>query len=69
VNASSGVFICWNKISKHECRQSLDRLLGRAAVMVTGYERIERMAPHRSAMFIAIGAQKIKGIELSFGDS
>jgi hypothetical protein len=37
--------------------------------MVTGYERIERMAPHRSAMFIVIGAAKIKGIELSFGDS
>jgi hypothetical protein len=37
--------------------------------MVTGYERIERMAPHRSATFIAIGAAKIKGIELSFGDS
>jgi hypothetical protein len=47
VNPSSGVFVCWNKISTHECSQSLGRLVGRAAVVVTRYERIERMVPHR----------------------
>src|SRR5262249_55431194 len=68
VNPSSGVFVCWNKISTHECSQSLGRLLGRAAVVVTRYERIERMVPHRVAMFIVVGASKIKAIESSFGD-
>jgi hypothetical protein len=37
--------------------------------MVTRYERIERMVPHRAAMFIVIGAVKIKAIVSSFGDS
>jgi hypothetical protein len=37
--------------------------------MVTGYECIERMAPQRSIMLLAIGAAKIKEIELGFGDS
>src|SRR5260370_36714561 len=69
VNPSSGVFVCWNKISMHEYRQSLGRLLGRAAVMVTRYERIERMVPHRAAMFIVVSAVKIKAIVSSFGDS
>ena len=68
VNPSSGVFVCWNKISAHECRQSLGRLLGRAAVIVTRYERIERMVPHRVAIFIVFGVSKIKTIEPSFGD-
>jgi hypothetical protein len=68
VNPSSGVFVCWNKISAHECRQSLGRLLGRAAVMVTRYERIERMVPHRMAIFIVADALKIKAITPSFGD-
>jgi hypothetical protein len=69
MNPGSGVFVCWNKISTHECHRSLGRLLGRAAVMVTRYERIERMVPHRAAMFVVIGAAKIKAIESSFGDS
>ncbi len=68
VNPSSGVFVCWNKISTHECSQSLGRLLGRAAVVVTRYERIERMVPHRVVVFIVVGASKIKAIESSFGD-
>jgi hypothetical protein len=68
VNPSSRVFVCWNKISAHECRQSLGRLLGRAAVMVTRYERIERMVPHRVSIFIVADAPKIKAIESSFGD-
>ena len=68
VNPSSGVLVCWNKISTHECSQSLGRLLGRAAVMVTRYEHIERMVPHRVAIFIVVGALKIKAIESSFGD-
>src|SRR5262249_16313567 len=67
VNPSSGVFVCWNKISAHEC-QSLGRLLGRALVMVTSYDRVERMVPHRVTMFIVVGASKIKAIESSFGD-
>jgi hypothetical protein len=65
MNPGSGVFVCWNKISTHECH----RLLGRVAVMVTRYERIERMVPHRAAIFIIIGAAKIKAIESSFGYS
>ena len=69
VNPSSGVFVCWNKISTHACRQSLGRLLGRAVVIVTRYERIERMVPHRAAKFVVIGAVKIKAIVSSFGDS
>jgi len=69
MNPGSGVFVCWNKISTHECHRSLGRLLGRAAVMVTRYERIEHMVPHRAATFIAIGAAKIKAIESSFGDN
>ena len=68
VNPSSGVFVCWNKIPTHECRHSLSRLLGRAAVMVTRYERIERMIPHRVPICIVVGASKIKVIESSFGD-
>src|SRR5215470_14900727 len=68
-NPGSGVFVCWNKISTHECHRSLSRLLGRAVVMVTRYERIERMVPHRAAMFIVTGAAKIKAIESSFSDS
>jgi hypothetical protein len=65
-NPSSGVFVCWNKISAHECRQS-PGLLGRAAVIVTRYERIERMVPHSEATFIIIGTAKIKAIMSSFG--
>src|SRR5258708_24100630 len=68
VNPSSGVFVCWNKISTHECSQSLGRLLGRAAVVVTRYERIERMVPHRVVVFIVVGASKIKAMDSSFGD-
>ena len=68
VNPSSGVFVCWNRISAHECRQSLGRLLGRAAVMVTRYGRIERIVPHRAVIFIAVGASKIKAIMSSFDD-
>src|SRR5262249_43545408 len=67
-NPGSGVFLCWNKISTHECSQSLGRLLGRAAVIVTRYGRIERMVPHRVLIFIVVGASKIKAIESSFGD-
>jgi len=52
----------------HECRQSLGRLLGRAAVVVTRYERIERMVPHRVAIFIVADTPKIKAITSSFGD-
>ena len=69
VNPGSGVFVCWNKIPTHECRHSLSRLLGRAAVMVTRYERIERMVPRRVTILIIIGAVKIKVIVSSFGDS
>jgi hypothetical protein len=36
--------------------------------MVTRYERIERMVPHRAAVFIVVGALKIKAIASSFGD-
>jgi hypothetical protein len=36
--------------------------------MVTRYERIERMVPHRAEMFIVVDASKIKTIESSFGD-
>jgi hypothetical protein len=43
-------------------------LLGRAAVIVTRYERIKRMVPHRVVIFIVFGASKIKTIEPSFGD-
>jgi hypothetical protein len=68
VNPSSGAFVCWNKISTHQYRQSLDRLLGRAAVMVTRYERIKRMVPHRVPSFIIVKASKIKAKALSFGD-
>jgi hypothetical protein len=68
VNPSSGVFICWNKISTHQYRQSLDRLLGRAAVMVARYERIKRMVPHRVAVSIVVKASKIKAKSLSFVD-
>jgi hypothetical protein len=50
MNPSSRVFVGWNKISTHQYRQSLDRLLGRAAVVVTRYERIERIVPHRVAV-------------------
>jgi hypothetical protein len=66
MNPSSGVFVCWNKISTHQYLQSLDRLLGRAAVMVTRYERIERMVPHRVTVFIVVKASKIKAKALSF---
>ena len=69
INPSSGVFVCWNKVSTHACHRSLGRLLGRAAVIVTRYERIERMVPHRAAMFVVIGAVKIKAIVSSFDDS
>jgi hypothetical protein len=68
MNPSSRVFVCWNKISTHQYRQSLDRLLGRAAVMVTRYERIERIVPHRVAVFIVVKASKIKAKALSFVD-
>src|SRR5215831_3825584 len=51
VNPSSGVFVCWNKISTHASSRSLGRLLGRAAVMVTRYERIERMGSSQSEPF------------------
>ena len=33
--------------------------------MVTGYERIERMVPHRVTILIVVGASKIKTIESS----
>jgi hypothetical protein len=36
---------------------------------VTRYERIERMVPHRAAVFVVIGAVEIKAIVSSFGDS
>jgi hypothetical protein len=36
--------------------------------MVTRYERIERMVPHRVVVFIVVGASKIKAITSSFGD-
>ena len=68
VNPSSDVFVCWNKISTHECCQPLGRLLGRAAVVVTRYERIERMVPHRVVVFIVVDASKIKAIESSLDD-
>ena len=68
VNPSSGVFVCWNKISTHGCSQSLGRLLGRAAVVVMRYERIKRMVPHRVVVFIVVGASKIKAIESSLDD-
>src|SRR5215470_4935056 len=58
VNPSSGVFVCWNKISTHACRRSLGRLLGRAAVMVTRYERIERMGSSQSEPFLWRSRQK-----------
>jgi hypothetical protein len=37
--------------------------------MVTRYERIERMVPHRAEIFIVISAVKIKAIVLSFVDN
>jgi hypothetical protein len=53
VNPSSGVLVCWNNISTHECSQSLGRLLGRAAVVTTVYERIERIgSSQRGAIYI-----------------
>jgi hypothetical protein len=36
--------------------------------MVTRYERIERMVPHRVSIFIVADAPKIKAITSSFGD-
>ena len=36
--------------------------------MVTRYERIERMVPHRAAISIVVAVSKIKTIEPSFGD-
>jgi hypothetical protein len=37
--------------------------------MVTRYERIERMVPHRAAILVVIGAVKIKAIVSSFDDA
>jgi hypothetical protein len=36
--------------------------------MATGYERIERMVPHKATAFIVAGAVKIKAIVSSFDD-
>jgi hypothetical protein len=36
--------------------------------MVTRYERIKRMVPHRVPSFIIVKASKIKAKALSFGD-
>lgn len=35
--------------------------------MMTRYERIERMIPHRGPIIIVVGAPKIKAKESSFG--
>jgi hypothetical protein len=43
VNPDSGVLVCWSEPQTRKCRQSLGRLLGRAAVIRAEYERIERI--------------------------
>jgi hypothetical protein len=64
VNPSSDVFVCW--ISTHQYCRPLDRLLGRAAVMVTRYERNERIGSSQNDRLYSRQSIKNQGKSVYF---
>jgi hypothetical protein len=65
----SGLLVCWSEPQTRECRQSLGRLLGRAAVIRAEYERIERIGSSQRGNTHIHRRRKIKAKPASISNS
>ena len=69
VNPGSGLLVCWSEPQTRKCRQSLGRLLGRAAVIRAEYERIERIGSSKRGDTYIHQRGKIKAKPASISNS
>src|ERR1700693_6335049 len=69
VNPGSGLLVCWSEPQTRKCRQSLGRLLGRAAVIRAEYERIERIGSSQRGDTYIHRRGKIKAKPASISNS